>query len=195
MGFKFVFKFFVTSILFISVNCFSGDNLSLCDSEKNSDLIACAMNAYEKSDKKLNQNYKIVFGSIDGNKKTILRDGQRSWIKFRDEYCSVFNAGEDELGQESAIDYYTCLFDVTSARVYELKILQGEDDIFDVMIYKLATYYSDKSVDDVKKDIYEVGKGNSNFDYYANKNCDLHFLLYDQPREHCLVRVYFLGKK
>ncbi len=80
---------------------------------------SCLDEAYTKWDKKLNDTYKSVMGYLSKDKKTELRNQQRTWLKERVKKC-------DGLSSENAIK--ACNLDEA-----QLKVLALEDQEADLM--------------------------------------------------------------
>ena len=90
---------------------------------------ACAGEAYERADKALNAQWKLVlerYGDDVGARKLLL-DGQRAWLKYRDAQCQV-EAFDSVGGSIWPLINSGCLAAMTRARTAELKaLIEGEN--------------------------------------------------------------------
>jgi len=68
-------------------------------------------------DKELTIAYQRAMKSATPQARTLLRDAERAWIKYRDANCSYYAAGE---GTIARINAAACLRDMTRKRAQEL---------------------------------------------------------------------------
>lgn len=69
---------------------------SACDNPRNDfDGLYCLNKVYQEADKELNANYQKLNAVLDADGKKILKSGQLSWMKTRNESCSK---RDEELG-------------------------------------------------------------------------------------------------
>ena len=84
---KYIMRSVILAILIIPVTLqpvFAGP----CDDSQSSyDMATCLDRAYKAADQRLNTTYKVQRENLDAQGKTLLRNAQRAWIKFRDEEC------------------------------------------------------------------------------------------------------------
>jgi uncharacterized protein YecT (DUF1311 family) len=68
-------------------------------------------------DKELTIAYQRAMKSATPQARTLLRDAERAWIKYRDANCAYYAAGE---GTIARINAAACLRDMTQKRAQEL---------------------------------------------------------------------------
>jgi uncharacterized protein YecT (DUF1311 family) len=68
-------------------------------------------------DKELTIAYQRAMKSTTPQARTLLRDAERAWIKYRDANCAYYAAGE---GTIASINAAACLRDMTQKRAQEL---------------------------------------------------------------------------
>jgi len=87
-----------------------------------SNVIACNKMAYETADKELNLLYGKLMKAADENEKTLLKNMQRAWLKFKDAQCSLV---ESYYADSPQSEKWTtqCAAIMTIRRVNELKEL------------------------------------------------------------------------
>ncbi|MBL4596679.1 MAG: DUF1311 domain-containing protein [Robiginitomaculum sp.] len=94
-----------------------------CDSAQSfAQMKACAQNDYKTADGALNAAYQKNRDILDKKGKTLLRDAQRAWIKFRDAQCK-WEADIVRGGRDVELIKLACLADLTMKRT---KILTEE---------------------------------------------------------------------
>lgn len=105
-----------TVLMLTSVNLFAQD----CkNAVTQTDMNNCANIAFKASDKNLNEAYRKLMDSKDINFKNLLKESQRSWIKFRDNDCKVQSYPTRE-GSAQAMVRLDCLKEKTDQRYNEL---------------------------------------------------------------------------
>lgn len=95
-----------------------------CDqAQTQTDMNICADLDYKKADKRLNNAYKALMGSIDGEVKQLTREAQRAWITFRDKECLAQAGGErsQTSGSMWPLLYSSCLAELTNQRAEQLE--------------------------------------------------------------------------
>jgi uncharacterized protein YecT (DUF1311 family) len=75
---------------------------------------------YKKADAELNKVYKQLMAILDKNEKQLLIQAEKDWMKFRDSHCK-FDASQYEGGSIRPLLYLTCLEELTTKRISELK--------------------------------------------------------------------------
>lgn len=80
----------------------------------------CAARAYQASDKKLNQVYKLILATLKGKEQQRLIAAQSIWIKFRDANCD-FELYRNRTGTGYLGFLSNCLERMTKARIDELE--------------------------------------------------------------------------
>ncbi|MCF8998131.1 lysozyme inhibitor LprI family protein [Acinetobacter nectaris] len=92
-----------------------------------SDMNICANIAFKESDRMLNDTFQKIISSKDIGFQKILKQAQRSWIKFRDDDCTVQSYPTRE-GSVQPMIYANCLKEKTDLRIADLnKILTCEE--------------------------------------------------------------------
>jgi uncharacterized protein YecT (DUF1311 family) len=90
----------------------------------------CAGDAYERADKALNAQWAkvlTVYGE-DAQSKTLLLDGQRAWLKYRDAQCELA-AFDNRGGSIWPLINSGCLASLTRQRTKELTdLIAGESE-------------------------------------------------------------------
>jgi len=105
-------------VLMSAVTLYAEDNCA--DPQTQLDMNLCQQKAFEKADAELNGIYKQVVAQLDVTGKGLLKEAQRSWIKFRDQECK-FEAFKYEGGSMQPLIVSGCLTELTRQRVESLK--------------------------------------------------------------------------
>lgn len=75
----------------ISVTAFAEDTEYDCSPEtgmrNTHEMLYCGYQAFNRADKALNQNYKILMGMLSTKQKKSLVQSELAWIKYRDTTC------------------------------------------------------------------------------------------------------------
>lgn len=113
---------------------FALGNYALADSPCNSkitrELTLCARSNFELSDKRLNIVYNQISLKISGKEKEVLIGSQRKWIIYKEKLCKSAK-NQTISGEESEIEKWTCLDDITKTRTKELKYIQSDSGMGD----------------------------------------------------------------
>ncbi|ARV59450.1 hypothetical protein BZZ01_13170 [Nostocales cyanobacterium HT-58-2] len=80
----------------------------------------CSQQSYQAADKRLNQVYKKVTSTFNGEQKQILTAAQQAWIKFRDRNCD-FEVYGNRGGTGYEIFRNGCLERLTTQRTKDLE--------------------------------------------------------------------------
>ncbi len=80
----------------------------------------CSQQSYQAADRQLNQVYKKVISSLNGEQKQILTAAQQTWIKFRDHNCD-FEVYGNRGGTGYEIFRNGCLERLTTQRTKDLQ--------------------------------------------------------------------------
>jgi len=88
---------------------------------KNTQWLVCYLDEFYRKDKILNQKYNELINRIPDDSKSSLSKAQRSWISFRDNWCSF----EEQLpmAPTSDVNKAACLLELT---IEQIKRLQNE---------------------------------------------------------------------
>ncbi|WP_316861475.1 lysozyme inhibitor LprI family protein [uncultured Cohaesibacter sp.] len=85
------------------------------------EMSQCEKRAYEVADAELNEVYKALRASLDETGKSLLKDAQLAWIKFRDAECAR-QVDYARGGSIVSVIYPGCLAQMTRARIEDLRI-------------------------------------------------------------------------
>lgn len=176
------------SFLFTSVAFAKGDCKNTSTTTK--DILQCVTNLYEKSDKKLNEQYSKMVAPLGFPKRISLIETERAWIKYRDAHCneiyeSIFP------GEEAEIEKIGCLISLTSSRLVELFHLDtgiSGDSFYNTLSF--ISSISSKSKGEILSHIESLEKRLEETDYYK-KNCKLTKSIYDEDERLCQARLKF----
>src|SRR5659263_578705 len=80
--------------------CFCSNSFAQTQLEMNETAYA----NYKKADTKLNKVYKQLMSILDQNKKPLLIQAEKDWVKFRDSHCK-FEASQYEGGSIQPLIY------------------------------------------------------------------------------------------
>lgn len=83
--------------------------------------IACASEALDNADKKLNESYRVFLASMDEEGKTKLKEAQRAWIQFRDADTVLAYQNSGEGGSLGGLIATNHKLDLTLDRAKQLK--------------------------------------------------------------------------
>ena len=83
------------------------------------DMVTCSQQSYNRADAELNRVYKRLRATLDDQGKTLLRDAQRAWIKYRDAECLRHRDGVRG-GTMMPIVEIGCLEEMTIIRTQQL---------------------------------------------------------------------------
>src|SRR5213592_970064 len=101
----------------------SADSDPCLNAANQRELTECVAQEYMKADAKLNDVYKSLLTSLDREHQLKLKAAQRAWITFRDAECDL-QASEALHGSMEKQLRYTCLQEVTTARIKDLGVLR-----------------------------------------------------------------------
>lgn len=85
----------------------------------------CAGEAYQRADQALNAEWAKVAAAYKGDPKweKVLLEGQRAWLKYRDDHCLVA-ASDSEGGSIWSLLVSSCKAELTRRRTHELLIMR-----------------------------------------------------------------------
>ena len=89
---------------------------------KNSQWASCAAEEGKRQDVTLNTEYKQLRESLEPEQRDALLKAQRSWLKFREDWCRFEEVGPGAPG--GAASYQFCLLEVTDKQIEALKSLK-----------------------------------------------------------------------
>jgi len=87
----------------------------------------CAGEAFERADVELNRHWKAVLADSDTEWKTIMIEGQRGWLQYRDNQCEIV-AFAERGGSMWPMIISGCRAELTRQRVQQLVDLLSEGD-------------------------------------------------------------------
>ena len=82
----------------------------------------CISAELERQDRRLNEAYKALMGSVPEKRKAQLRDAQRKWIEFRDANCEFYY--DPQGGSAARLASNECVVTLTAERAHELETLK-----------------------------------------------------------------------
>jgi uncharacterized protein YecT (DUF1311 family) len=85
------------------------------------EMITCISAETKRQDVRLNEHYNKLISKLSANRKKVLLEAQRAWIKFRDANCRFYY--DPEGGSSARVAADECLLNATADRVRELKLL------------------------------------------------------------------------
>ena len=88
---------------------------------KNSQWHECAQDELARQDVVLNAEYKVLRASLSNEQKNLLLQGQRAWLKYRDNWCSFEEQGNSAPG--GAVNHNWCMLELTDQQI---KMIQGQ---------------------------------------------------------------------
>ena len=91
-----------------------------CGGNSNIEMLQCARERYEASDRQLNQVYKQVRSKIGASEQELLIDAQVAWSKYRDQGCEMETYGSRGASGHRGFKN-ACLERVTHVRSMELE--------------------------------------------------------------------------
>lgn len=93
------------------------------------DIVDCNATHYESADKELNLVYGEAMKSLSGDKKNILKEAQKAWLKYRDASIAFMIETNRDTGSYGNILISDYKAKLVEKRVLELKyILSGPED-------------------------------------------------------------------
>jgi uncharacterized protein YecT (DUF1311 family) len=81
-------------------------------------MIDCISAELKRQDTLLNQNFRKLMASLQPERKKVLQEAQRAWIKFRDTNCDFYN--DPGGGSAARVDANECRLNATADRAKEL---------------------------------------------------------------------------
>lgn len=86
---------------------------------KNSQWASCAAQEIKIQDAILNSEYNKLIKTLSPEQRTALTNGQRSWIKFRDDWCRFEEVGPSAPGGQANLNF--CILELTTGQISKLK--------------------------------------------------------------------------
>ena len=86
---------------------------------KNSQWAACAAQELKRQDVTLNAEYTRLRKALSAEQKEALTKAQKSWLKFREDWCRFEEIGPSAPGGEA--NYNICLMDLTNRQIDRIK--------------------------------------------------------------------------
>jgi len=87
------------------------------------EMLDCIASEITLQDARLNRNYKNAMTALEAPQKTLLRDAQRLWVKFRDANCGMY--AQLTGGTMDSIVSNDCVMSMTQQRADDLNDLAG----------------------------------------------------------------------
>lgn len=111
-----------SALIFVCLVGFTLAKADCGDPQTQLELNECAAEEYEAADKELNAVYSSYRKSLPAESKTMLKEAQSAWIKFRDLSCA-FEASGSIGGSIYHMVLSSCLAEKTRIRTEEIKKL------------------------------------------------------------------------
>lgn len=168
------------------------DNTCNREASTNPEIIKCSQESFDKIDEAVNEQYRFLIERYDGKQKKGLIQTQRSWIKFKEKYCSdVYDSVYP--GHEAPIDRLSCLTQITSTRFSELIYLRT--GVISDGFYKAVSIVNKKFANyDYEQAVNIIG-GDSNlgelWENYTMRHCAMTHALYKEDSKMCTARMRF----
>lgn len=89
---------------------------------KNTQWASCAQQEVKRQDTILNIEYNKLRKKLSPDQRDSLTKGQRSWLKFREDWCRFEEKGPSAPGGEA--NYYFCVLEQTDKQIDAIKTLQ-----------------------------------------------------------------------
>ena len=87
-------------------------------------MFDCLGDELDRQNARSNDSYKKLMSKLSPNRKKMLREAQRAWIKFRETNCDFYF--DPDGGSAARVAASHCSVTTTPARVKELKDLLPE---------------------------------------------------------------------
>lgn len=87
------------------------------------EMLDCTASEITLQDARLNKNYKTAMTALETPQKTLLRDAQRLWVKYRDANCGMY--AQLTGGTMDSIISADCVMGMTQQRADDLSDLAG----------------------------------------------------------------------
>ena len=86
---------------------------------KNSQWAACAAQELKRQDATLNAEYNKLRKALTAEQKEALTKAQKSWLKFREDWCRFEEVGPSAPGGEA--NYNFCVMELTNKQIDKIK--------------------------------------------------------------------------
>lgn len=86
-------------------------------------MVSCAADETKRQDARLNANYQAGMKTLEGTKRTAMRDAQRLWIQFRDAEAGLTGGTLDRINAQM------CLLKATKVRADTLAVRFQPQDL------------------------------------------------------------------
>lgn len=86
---------------------------------KNSQWAACAAQELKRQDATLNAEYNKLRKALSAEQKEALTKAQKSWLKFREDWCRFEEVGPSAPGGEA--NYNFCVMELTNKQIDKIK--------------------------------------------------------------------------
>lgn len=117
-------KKIVIALIFAVASVCARASQSMCISNVTEELAACARENFEYSDRILNLTYNGLAAKLSHADKGIFVETEKAWLAYRDSSCQGVHDATS-LGEEASIDKWTCLDQITRARIEEIQYLNA----------------------------------------------------------------------
>jgi uncharacterized protein YecT (DUF1311 family) len=167
---------------------------SMCAGSITKEIEACAKKNFDDSDETLNTAYNELAKRLNSSDRRTLIRAEKEWLAYKETTCQeAFD--ETFPGDEAGIDRWTCLDQITRARIEELHYLNA--GIGALGFYKamdlLPKLYEDGSSEKFVSKLLDIyGKdSNRNWHSYVDDNCKLAVSRLHGSHSECIARQEF----
>ncbi|MFB6404519.1 lysozyme inhibitor LprI family protein, partial [Pseudomonas putida] len=98
---------------------FNAHRWSNLNARRHSQWAACAAQELKRQDVTLNAEYTRLRKALSAEQKEALTKAQKSWLKFREDWCRFEEIGPSAPGGEA--NYNFCLMDLTNRQIDRIK--------------------------------------------------------------------------
>jgi uncharacterized protein YecT (DUF1311 family) len=119
--------FFLSTLPIAEADTEMTQEYSTCLEQSNGvtvEMINCILAETIRQDARLNENYKRLISKLATERKNVLIEAQRAWIKFRDANCGFY--ADPEGGSAARLVANECILNATAQRAKELRLLTAD---------------------------------------------------------------------
>ena len=166
-----------------------------CNSTSQFELVKCGGENVQVSSKLLNATYNKVKSQIPRDEGALLKEAQRTWVKFRSESCKKAALAEAG-GREAVLASMACEAKESRLRTEELKYLIGESKAYGFYAYLRISQYRldisfDQSIDRLASEVHELD--DLNWQKSVEQICQIGYRLTGRDVRTCYARHAFYG--
>jgi uncharacterized protein YecT (DUF1311 family) len=167
---------------------------SMCSSNVTKELEACAKGNFEYSEQILDSTYNDLSAKLSAGDKNLLIRAEREWLAYKKSTCQgAFNATSP--GEEAGIDKWTCLDQITRARIEEIQYLKtgiGALGFYKALDVIPQIYGAGSRETFISKLVNLYTKSNNNdWRSYVDDNCKISISRVHDNKSDCIARQTF----